>query len=207
MPKTLLPEVPQMPVSPLVVPLLIGAQRFTRRIPGTDTVATAAALCAPLVTVIVAWPAATAVTTPVRLTVATAGLRLVQVTVGLGTTLPLTSRTSTVSACVEPTPESAMPAGVTASYYTTNDPFDKVVAFYKNIGKEYRMPHMPGGKLPNGQDLKVTFIIFDGAADIMASKSWAKIQHPFVGQIDFKGAGGPEYKDIRDLTERVGGAK
>jgi len=65
------------------------------------------------------------------------------------------------------------------------------------------MPHMPGGKLPSGQDLKVTFIIFDGAADLMASKSWAKIQYPFIGQIEFKGAGGPQYKDLRDLTEIV----
>ncbi len=97
----------------------------------------------------------------------------------------------------------AIPPGTTASYYTTSDSFDKVVAFYKSVGKEYRMPHMPGGKLPNGQDLKMTFIIFDGAADIMVSKSWAKIQYPFIGQIEFKGAAGPEYKDIRNLTEIV----
>ena len=96
-----------------------------------------------------------------------------------------------------------MPPGITASYYTTADSFEKVVAFYKNVGKEYRMPHMPGGKLPSGQELKMTYIIFDGAADIMASKSWAKIQHPFIGAIEFKGVAAPEYKDIRDLTEIV----
>ena len=97
----------------------------------------------------------------------------------------------------------AIPAGTTGTYFTTSDAYDKVVAFYKTVGKEYRMAHMPGGKLPSGQELKMTFIIFDGAADIMASKHWAKIQHPFVGEINFKGAGGPEYKDIRDLTEIV----
>lgn len=97
----------------------------------------------------------------------------------------------------------AMPAGVTASYFTTPDAYDKVVAFYKAFAKEYRMPHMASGKLPNGQELKATYIIFDGASDIMASKSWAKIQYPFIGGIDFKGAGGPVYKDIRNLTEIV----
>jgi hypothetical protein len=56
--------------------------------------------------------------------------------------------------------------------------------------------------LPNGQEMKQTFLIFDGAADIMTSRTWAKIQHPFVGSIDFKG-GIPAYKDIRDLTEIV----
>ena len=96
-----------------------------------------------------------------------------------------------------------MPAGQTATAFTTPDSYDKVVAFYKGIGKEYRAPHMPGGKLPNGQDLKMTYVIFDGAADVMASKSWAKIQRPFIGDISLKGPGGPEYKDIRDLTEIV----
>ncbi len=95
----------------------------------------------------------------------------------------------------------AMPAGTTGSYFTTSDSYDKVVAFYKTVGKEYRMAHMPGGKLPNGQELKMTFIVFDGAADIMSSKHWAKIQYPFIGEINFKGAGAPEYKDIRNLTE------
>lgn len=97
----------------------------------------------------------------------------------------------------------AMPAGVTASYFTTPDAYEKVVAFYRGFAKEYRMAHMPGGKLPNGQELKMTFIIFDGAADIVASKNWAKIQYPFIGDIEFKGSGGPVYKDIRNLTEII----
>jgi hypothetical protein len=98
----------------------------------------------------------------------------------------------------------AIPAGTTGSYFTTPDSYEKVVAFYKTVGKEYQMKNMPSSrKLPSGQELKMTFIIFDGAADIMASKHWAKIQHPFIGEINFKGAGGPEYKDIRDQTEIV----
>jgi len=98
----------------------------------------------------------------------------------------------------------AIPAGTTGTYFTTSDAYDKVVAFYKTVGKEYQMKNMPSSrKLPSGQELKMTFIIFDGAADLLASKHWAKIQHPFIGEINLKGASGPEYKDIRDLTEIV----
>jgi hypothetical protein len=97
----------------------------------------------------------------------------------------------------------ALPPGTTGTTYTTNDSFEKVVAFYKGIGKEYKMPGMRGGgKLPTGQEMKQTFLIFDGAADIMTSKSWAKVQHPFIGSVDFKG-GAPEYHDIRDITAIV----
>jgi hypothetical protein len=97
----------------------------------------------------------------------------------------------------------ALPPGTTATAYTTKDSFDKVLAFYKGIAKEYKMPGMhPGGKLPTGQEMKMTFLIFDGAADITVSKSWAKVQNPFIGSVDFK-AGAPVYSDVRDLTEIV----
>ena len=56
-----------------------------------------------------------------------------------------------------------------------------------------------GRKLPSGQDLKEMYLIFDGAADIVASRSWAKVQRPFIGDVDLKG-GGPVYKDVRDIT-------
>ena len=94
----------------------------------------------------------------------------------------------------------ALPPGTTSTIYTTNDSFEKVVAFYKSLGKEYKMPGMRAGrKLPSGQDLKEMYLIFDGAADIVASKSWAKVQRPFIGDVDFKG-GAPVYKDVRDIT-------
>jgi hypothetical protein len=96
-----------------------------------------------------------------------------------------------------------LPAGTTSTIYTTNDPFEKVAAFYKSFAKEYQMPGRRGGvKLPTGQDLKETYLIFDGAANIVASKSWAKVQRPFIGAVDFKG-GIPEYKDVRDITAIV----
>jgi hypothetical protein len=97
----------------------------------------------------------------------------------------------------------AIPAGTTSTAYITKDPFEKVVAFYKGSAKEYKMPGMrAGGKLPTGQEMKQTYLIFDGAADITTSKSWAKVQSPFIGSVDFKG-GAPVYSDVRDVTEIV----
>jgi hypothetical protein len=97
----------------------------------------------------------------------------------------------------------ALPPGTTATAYITKDPFEKVVAFYKGSSKEYKMPGMRADrKLPSGQELKQTFLIFDGAADISTSKNWAKIQNPFIGSVDFKG-GAPVYSDVRDVTEIV----
>jgi hypothetical protein len=97
----------------------------------------------------------------------------------------------------------ALPPGTTSVIYTTSDSFEKVVAFYSSFAKEYKMPGMRGSrKLPSGQDLKDMYLIFDGAADIVASKSWAKVQHPFIGSVDFK-AGVPTYSDVRDVTAIV----
>jgi hypothetical protein len=97
----------------------------------------------------------------------------------------------------------ALPPGTTSTIYTTNDSFEKVVAFYKGFAKEYQMPgRRGGGKLPSGPDLKEAYLIFDGAADMLTSKSWAKVQRPFIGSVDFKG-GVPEYKDVRDVTAIV----
>lgn len=94
----------------------------------------------------------------------------------------------------------ALPPGTQATYYVTNDSFEKVMEFYKRLGKEYTIPgQTKGGKLPSGQELKQAIFIFDGAKDITTSKSWAKIQRPFIGGIEFKG-GRPEYHDVRDVT-------
>jgi len=93
-----------------------------------------------------------------------------------------------------------LPPGTTSSIYTTNDSYENVVEFYKKVGKEYTMRGMPKSrKLPNGQELKQTFFIFDGAADLAGSKNWASVQRPFIGSLTWKD-GLPEYHDIRDLT-------
>jgi hypothetical protein len=96
----------------------------------------------------------------------------------------------------------ALPPGTEASIYMTDDSFEKVVAFYKGIAKEYAMPGTKQGKLPSGQEMMQAIFIFDGAADLMSSKSWAKVQRPYVGAVEFKG-GKPEFKDIRDVTAIV----
>jgi hypothetical protein len=64
----------------------------------------------------------------------------------------------------------AMPPDTQAAYYVTNDSFEKVVEFYRGLGKEYTMPgQRKGGKLPSGQDLKQAYFVFDGARDISES--------------------------------------
>lgn len=91
----------------------------------------------------------------------------------------------------------ALPPGTEATVYLTNDSFEKVAAFYKGFAREYIMPGIPKGrKLPNGQELKQTYFIFDGAKDLTTSKSWAQVQRPFIGSIDDN----LEYHDIRDMT-------
>jgi hypothetical protein len=71
------------------------------------------------------------------------------------------------------------------SIYVTNDSFEKVLDFYKGIGKEYQTPLQKEARLqvlPSGKKPKEAFIIFDGANTIWVSKLWAKIQRPYVGQ-------------------------
>lgn len=94
----------------------------------------------------------------------------------------------------------AMPPGATETIYFTHDSYSKVVAFYQGLGKVHTPPWLKkGATLPSGQPLKETFFIFDGSATLTFSKSWAKIQRPYVGAIDLTGAT-PDYHDVRDVT-------
>ncbi len=82
-----------------------------------------------------------------------------------------------------------MPPGATETIYFTNDSYSKVVAFYSGLGKVHTPPWLKkGAKLPSGQPLKETFFIFDGSTTLTFSKSWVKIQRPYVGAIDLTGA-------------------
>ena len=91
----------------------------------------------------------------------------------------------------------ALPPGIIATSYVTNDSFEKVVAFYKGFAQEYTMPGMPKGrKLPSGQELKQTYFIFDGASDLATSKCWAQVQRPLIGSFDEN----LQPRDIRDVT-------
>jgi len=61
-----------------------------------------------------------------------------------------------------------------AKVYTTNDPFEKVAAFYKGMGREFVMPVPDKGA-------KSMFVILDDAKSLGSSKRWAKIQRPAIG--------------------------
>lgn len=81
--------------------------------------------------------------------------------------------------------------------FTTNDPFESVVAFYRGIAREYRTPG--GGKpvtLPSGQELKEAYFIFDSAGDLGTSNHWVKIQRPYLG----KGQPAEKYGAAREVT-------
>jgi hypothetical protein len=94
----------------------------------------------------------------------------------------------------------SLPAGTEINSYLTDDSFEKVVAFYKGLGKESSLPFMKKGeKLPNGQEIKRTWFIFDGAEDISTSTNWAMVQRPYIGSVEMKGTT-PQYHDIRDVT-------
>jgi hypothetical protein len=93
--------------------------------------------------------------------------------------------------------------GTTITAYLTSDPFDKVVAFYTAIGKEYtpdRKP--PEQKLPDGKRIKRAFVILDGAPNLLASTQWIRVQRPFFTAAAGKD-GKAEYHDVRDITEIV----
>ena len=85
--------------------------------------------------------------------------------------------------------------GMDSSVYLTNDAFEKVVAFYKGFAKELQMPVRSRRMLPNGQQMKQAFFLFDGAGDLMSSKHWAKIQRPYIGS-----GATDEEEEIRDVT-------
>jgi hypothetical protein len=86
--------------------------------------------------------------------------------------------------------------------FTTNDLFENVVAFYRGIAREYRVPGMGRNpvKLPSGQELKEAYFILDGASDLSTSEHWIKIQRPYLDQGN---PGGPFYgknEKARDVT-------
>lgn len=84
---------------------------------------------------------------------------------------------------------SAAVPGKRSQVYTTADSFEKVNAFYKSLYKEYTALGS-GRKMGSGQQLQWNFFILDGAKDLKDSKSWMKIQRPYVGAAN----------DVRDVT-------
>ena len=95
-----------------------------------------------------------------------------------------------------------MSKGPKVIIFTTNDFFENVVAFYRGLTREYRMPGT-GGKpmrLPSGQELKEAYFIFDNAADIMTSKHWVKIQRPYLVRGRTKEGFQGKYETVRNVT-------
>ncbi len=86
--------------------------------------------------------------------------------------------------------------------FTTNDLFESVAAFYRGLGREYRMPGVTGKstKLSSGRELKEAYFIFDDAPDIMTSKHWIKIQRPYLGRGRPGESAQGKYKAIREVT-------
>lgn len=72
-----------------------------------------------------------------------------------------------------------------SSIYTTKDSFEKVALFYKKLGKEVSMPRSSGisgkPKKYDKYELWEAYFILDGAQDLMSSKSWVKVQRPYIG--------------------------
>lgn len=70
--------------------------------------------------------------------------------------------------------------------YISEDSFEKVCSFYKNISKEYNMPRSSGTsgkpKKYENYDLYEAYFIFDDAKSLSSSKLWAKVQRPYIGE-------------------------
>jgi hypothetical protein len=89
-----------------------------------------------------------------------------------------------------------------STIFTTTDSWDKVLAFYKALGTEYKMPGRTGYEvqLPSGgPKSKQAIFIFDGAPSIASSKNWLSIADPFIGNAT-PTADGLHYEDIRAGT-------
>ena len=86
--------------------------------------------------------------------------------------------------------------------FTTNDFFENVVTFYRGTAREYRIPGSGGKptKLSSGHELKEAYFILDGAADIMTSEHWIKIQRPYLSRERTKEGFQGKYGAVRDVT-------
>ena len=79
-----------------------------------------------------------------------------------------------------------------STIYTTKSSFEKVNDFYAELGKKVEFPMQSGHKLPSGEELKMVFYVFDGAASLDKSKYWIKIQYPYIEDM--------QSKEVRDVT-------
>jgi hypothetical protein len=76
--------------------------------------------------------------------------------------------------------------GRKTTVYVTPHAYDKVVAYYRNLGREAALPAAPGKpakKPPEAKPLRQTYIILDNAPALRLSKRWVKVQSPYGGSI------------------------
>ncbi len=86
--------------------------------------------------------------------------------------------------------------------FTTDHPFESVVAFYSGTAREYGIPgssRMPT-KLPSGQELKEAYFILDDASDLGTSKHWIKIQGPYLSRARTSEGFQGRYGAVREVT-------
>src|SRR5262245_13567275 len=96
--------------------------------------------------------------------------------------------------------EAAMKVGggtMRVGVYITGDPFERVVAFYKPRYKETDCGNAPA--LPNGQKVQWACFVLDGAEHLWTSKSWMKIQRPYIDEVALE-RGPAQFKGVRDTT-------
>jgi hypothetical protein len=86
--------------------------------------------------------------------------------------------------------------------FTTNDFFENVVAFYRGIAREYKVPGSRGksAKLSSGEELKEAYFILDNAGDISTSQYWVKIQRPYLGKDQMREGFQGKYGTVREVT-------
>jgi hypothetical protein len=85
-----------------------------------------------------------------------------------------------------------MAPGTKSTIYTTEASFEKVNDFYARLGKKIEFPMKSGHKLPSGEELKMSFYVFDGAPSLDKSKLWIKIQRPYIEDM--------QSQKVRDVT-------
>ncbi|WP_046866985.1 hypothetical protein [Microvirga massiliensis] len=104
------------------------------------------------------------------------------------------------------------------SYFTSPDPFEDVLAYYLQLGREFAMPPMPGladnghdrglaaeitfsaqglRAVPTGVRVKQAFVILDGAQDITESRDWLTIIRPIVTGTRTRNAAGWRFTPVR----------
>lgn len=115
------------------------------------------------------------------------------------------------------------PAEGEMELFVSADPFEDVLAFYRQLGQEYQLPAMPGlwgegyerdlpaeirfgangiETVPSGIRVKQAYILLDGAADLEHARAWVGITQPMVLQTDTDGTR-ITYGDVRDITAIV----